>query len=150
MRFLHAQSLFWKLFFTSQKGVFLHQIANSVMNMTFFAHGGISIKKNCGVSYHKWTFKPQISSIFHFDRVSDNWMAYVSGVKLSKCRPSPCLKRGVCCGHTQVSTKVHIFWNDHKKLKKIFQFHLTLLSNKFKKVVKFFQNFFTLLRISEL
>ena len=44
LKFLHAQSLFWKIFFTSQKGEFLHQIANSVIKMTFFAHGGISIK----------------------------------------------------------------------------------------------------------
>ena len=44
LKSLHAQSLFRKIFFTSQKGGFLHQIANTVIKMTFFAHGGISIK----------------------------------------------------------------------------------------------------------
>ena len=44
LKVLHAQSLFWKFFLTSQKGGFLHQIANSIIKMTFFAHGGISIK----------------------------------------------------------------------------------------------------------
>ena len=39
-------------------------------------------KKNCGKStYDKWTFKPQFSSIFYFDRVSDSRMAHVLGVK---------------------------------------------------------------------
>ena len=36
--------LFWKIFFTSKKGGFLHQIANSVIRVTLLAHGGISIK----------------------------------------------------------------------------------------------------------
>ena len=31
-------------------------------------------------TYVKWNFKPQISSIFHFDRVSDSRMAHVLGV----------------------------------------------------------------------
>ena len=30
LKFLHAQSLVWKVFLTSWKGGFLHQIANSV------------------------------------------------------------------------------------------------------------------------
>ena len=34
LKFLHAQSLFWKIFFTSYKGGFLHQIANSVIDIT--------------------------------------------------------------------------------------------------------------------
>ena len=40
------------------------------------AHEGFSKKKYCGIStYDKWNFKPQISSIFHFDRVSDGeWL----------------------------------------------------------------------------
>ena len=39
-------------------------------------------KHSCGISiYDKWNFKPQISSIFHFDRISDNCMVYVLGVK---------------------------------------------------------------------
>ena len=40
LKFLHGQSLFWKIFFTSERGIF----ANSVIKMTFFAHGGLSIK----------------------------------------------------------------------------------------------------------
>jgi hypothetical protein len=44
LKFLHAQSLVWKIVFTSYKGGYLHQIANSVIRMTFIAHGGISIK----------------------------------------------------------------------------------------------------------
>ena len=40
-------------------------------------------EKNCGVStYYKGMFKPQISSIFHFDWVSDGWMAHMLGVKI--------------------------------------------------------------------
>ena len=39
-------------------------------------------KTFCGISpYHKWMFKLQISSIFHFDWGSDSWMAHVIGVK---------------------------------------------------------------------
>ena len=39
-------------------------------------------KKSCGIStYDKWNFKPQISSIFYFDRVSYGRMAHVLGVK---------------------------------------------------------------------
>ena len=39
-------------------------------------------KNSCAISttYDK-NFKPQISSIFHFDWVSDNGMAHVLGVK---------------------------------------------------------------------
>ena len=40
-------------------------------------------KKYCGIStYYEWHFKPQISSIFHFDGVSDGQMAHILGVKL--------------------------------------------------------------------
>ena len=42
-------------------------------------------KYSCGIStYDKWNFKPQISSIFHFDWVSDSRVAqaHVLGVKL--------------------------------------------------------------------
>ena len=39
-------------------------------------------KNSFGMStYVKWNFKPQISSIFHFDQVSDGLMAHVLGVK---------------------------------------------------------------------
>ena len=51
--------------------------------MTWWAHEGISKKNSCGIStYDNWNFKPQISSIFHFDRASDCRMARVLGVKL--------------------------------------------------------------------
>ena len=43
-------------------------------------------KKSFGIStYVKWNFKPQISSIFHFDWVSDGRMAHVLGVKSHMC-----------------------------------------------------------------
>ena len=44
LKFLHAHSLFWKIFLASKKGGLLYQIANSVIKMTLFADGGISIK----------------------------------------------------------------------------------------------------------
>ena len=34
---LPSSKLFWKIFFTSQKGRFLHLVVNSVIKMTFFA-----------------------------------------------------------------------------------------------------------------
>ena len=52
--------------------------------MTCCAHGVIS-KKNLLAyisTYDKWNFKPQISSIFHFERVSDVRLDHVLGVKL--------------------------------------------------------------------
>ena len=41
-------------------------------------------KKNVAYQqpYDNWSFKPQISFIFHFDRASDGRMAHVLGVKL--------------------------------------------------------------------
>ena len=45
-------------------------------------HGGISKKKSCGMfTYDNLNFKPQILSIFYFDRASDGRMAHV----LSRC-----------------------------------------------------------------
>ena len=44
LKSLHTQTLFWTLWFTSWKGGFVPQITNSVIKMTSFAHGGISIK----------------------------------------------------------------------------------------------------------
>ena len=39
--------------------------------------------KSCGKSTHdQWNFKPQISSIFLFDRASDGRMAHVLGIKI--------------------------------------------------------------------
>ena len=50
--------------------------------MTLCAHGGISKKMCCSIStYDKRNFKSQISSIFHFDPVSDSQMAHVLSVK---------------------------------------------------------------------
>ena len=68
---------------------------NPVIKMTWSAHGKIS-KKNL-VAYlhmmnetlsHKFQGS-QISSIFHFDRISDSRMAHVLGVKfyvMKKCQ----------------------------------------------------------------
>ena len=40
-------------------------------------------KNSCGISSHDiWNFKPQISSIFYFDQLSDSSMAHILGVKL--------------------------------------------------------------------
>ena len=52
--------------------------------MTWCAIGGIS-KKNPVAYLHMTneTFKTQISSIFHFDRVRDGRMAHILGVKTS-------------------------------------------------------------------
>ena len=45
-------------------------------------HGGISKKKSCGMfTYDNLNFKPQILSIFYFDRASDGRMAHVIDVK---------------------------------------------------------------------
>jgi hypothetical protein len=46
--------------------------------MTWWAHGGIP--KKILTTYDKWNLKPQISSIFHFDRVSDGQMARILGI----------------------------------------------------------------------
>ena len=44
LKLLHVQSLFFgKSFYFIERG-FLHKIANSVIKMTLFVHGGISIK----------------------------------------------------------------------------------------------------------
>ena len=52
-------------------------------------------KNSCNISsYDKWNFKPQISSIFHFDRVGDGQMAHVLGVKELACiAPTCCVKK---------------------------------------------------------
>ena len=48
-------------------------------------------KKSCGIfTYDNWNFKPQISSIFQFDRASDGGMAHVLGVN----------KLNFCCGYS--------------------------------------------------
>ena len=42
------------------------------------------LKEKCDVrSYDKWNFKSTISSLFHFDQVTDGWMSHVLGVKLN-------------------------------------------------------------------
>ena len=53
------------------------------------ANGGIS-KKNlvaCLYMYDKWNFKPQISSIFYFNQVSDGRMSHVLGVNEKNGQP---------------------------------------------------------------
>ena len=52
VKFLHAQA-FFRLHnsFTSLKWGFRSKNTNSVIKITFFAHGGIS-KKNCGIYNH--------------------------------------------------------------------------------------------------
>ena len=82
MKSLHAQSLFRKIFFYFiEKGGFLHKILNWVIKI---AHGWISIKlfvMYVQCTYHKWDFKPQISSIFNFEYVNKVWISGVLGVK---------------------------------------------------------------------
>ena len=40
-------------------------------------------KTFCGISpYHKWMFKLQISSIFHFDRAHQSWISGLLGVNI--------------------------------------------------------------------
>ena len=61
-------------------------MANSVIKITSFSHGGISIKL-FGMhvhTYHEQNFKPQISPIFHFEYVNEVWISGLLGVKLIK------------------------------------------------------------------
>ena len=61
---------------------FFGKIANSVIKMTSFAHGGISIKMFCQICTSDiWNFKPQIWPIFHFEHVNEWWISGVSSVK---------------------------------------------------------------------
>ena len=54
-------------------------MTNSVIKMTWWNFQ----KNSCAIStYDKWNFKPQISSIFHFDRESDGEMAHMLGVNI--------------------------------------------------------------------
>ena len=48
-----------------------------------FAANSRDIKKNGGeCCKHKWSFKPKISSIFHFWLVNDGWLSHLLYVKL--------------------------------------------------------------------
>ena len=56
---------------------------NSITKITSFAHGGIS-KKIFMVhvcSYDIWKFKPNISPIFYFERVNNDWFSHTFYVK---------------------------------------------------------------------
>ena len=77
MRLPHRKGEFWSKVHTY-----------SVLKMTWWVHGRISKKKSCGIyrdsnellslgisTYDNWNFKPQISSVFHFDQTSDGQMA---------------------------------------------------------------------------
>ena len=78
-----------------------------VIKMTLCGHGGI-YKKSCGIcTYDKWNFKPQISSIFHFDWVSDGRMAHILGVN-----QLPAARKGFKNG-SSISTNVwpFLFWH---------------------------------------
>ena len=69
--------------YTSLKGGVLIKSTNSVIKMTRTMVCELKNfqKKSCGISkYDKRNFTPQISSIFHFDRVRDGQMAHVLGV----------------------------------------------------------------------
>ena len=73
LKFLHAQSLFWKIFFTSQKVGFLHQIANSVIEMTFFVHVGISM-----IYVHKINEYMKVEFLIHCVLIYDKKNTYKS------------------------------------------------------------------------
>ena len=68
--------------FTQLKMEYGWNFSISGLKMTWCVHGGISKKNSYGIStYDNWNFKPQISSTFHFDRVSDGQMAHILSVK---------------------------------------------------------------------
>ena len=82
-KFLHGQGLFQTSWFSTEMLGFRSKNTNSVIKMTFFAHGGIS-KIFCDLcTYNKWNFKPQISSIFNFEYKNEVWINGVLGVKMS-------------------------------------------------------------------
>ena len=46
--------------------------------------GRISKKNLCGVyAFDAWSFKPKISSIFHFEHVNDVWIFYIVAFEFS-------------------------------------------------------------------
>ena len=58
-------------------------VANFKQGVIYFIKQALPPNISAGsVSIHEnWNFKPQISTIFHFDRASDSQMAHVLGVK---------------------------------------------------------------------
>ena len=62
LKFFHKQRFFWKIIFTSYKGGFLHKIANSVIKMTSFVHGGTFILLHLYSIYPEGPAKTQKSS----------------------------------------------------------------------------------------
>ena len=81
MKFLHGQILFYFI----ERSMFASNCKVSNKNDLLCARRDFNKTFSGRSKYnHKWTFKLQISSIFHFDRVSDGWMAQVLEVKGSK------------------------------------------------------------------
>ena len=80
LKFLYAQSLFWKIFFTSGE-IFASNCKFGNKNDLLCTWRNFN-KTFCGIStYHKWMFKLQISFIFNFDRAHQSWSSGVLGVK---------------------------------------------------------------------
>ena len=77
------KAFFGKSFYFIERGIFASNCKFSNKNDPFCAWRDFN-KKFCGISnstYHKWMFKLQISSIFHFYWESESWMAHVLGVR---------------------------------------------------------------------
>ena len=69
-------------------------------------------KKSCGIStYDKWNIKPQVSSIFHFDRVSEGWMAYVLCANINRLNYENLLVCIVCSTYSHITIKA--LWIPH-------------------------------------
>ena len=55
---------------------------NQLNQKMLFIYEGISKTKKYGVCmYDKWKFKPKITSIFHFEKVTDDWTSHILRVK---------------------------------------------------------------------
>ena len=70
-------------------------------------------------TYDKWNFKPQISSIFHFDRASDGRMAHLLGVKhksnksLSRSSRLMSLDIWMLCLHNRTKPFLQLHYDFH-------------------------------------
>jgi len=92
-KFLHAQPFSIKWIYLIERRRFNQKY--KFKNKYDMVCAWSNFQKNVfGMWYDKWNFKPQISSIFHFDRVSDVELLKVE--KILKCSlnliPSPSLK----------------------------------------------------------
>ena len=68
----------------------------------------------------KWNFKPQISSIFHFDRVSEGEMAHILGVKykpLNLISSKLALNMKQCDGQVRIEFTRSGLWSILRKFK---------------------------------